>query len=372
MLYVDLPTPMKIGHLNSIRSDACISIYLQTTPLTQEIGKSRIQLAHLVKEAVDQLEAAGLEKRRIWPLQEQLDGLQDDDAFWENQAHSLAILATPERMLTFRLANQLTDMVNVSDRFHLKPLLRAITFPHAAHVLAVSENSVRLVEVSPDLPAIEIKVPNLPKDAASAVGKASINDSGAGRRIQGAEGQKVRLGQYIRQIDAALRPLLMHSDIPVVLAATLPVESLFRSLSVIPLLPGSIEGSPDRLTEAELAAAARPVLDAYYESQIKDFHRHFEQRTGQNRVTTDISDAARAATFGGIDSLLVDMDSVIDGMVDDETGAVTFAPVGGAGSYGVVDEIAGRALRSGARVLAVRKADIPDEKELAAILRYPI
>ncbi len=372
MLYVDLPTPMEIGRLNSIRSDACISIYLKTTPLTQEIGESRIQLAHLVKKAVSQLEAAGLEKRRIWPLQEQLDGLRDDDAFWEHQAHSLAILATPERMLTFRLANQLTDMVNVSDRFHLKPLLRAVTFPHAAHVLAVSENAVRLVEVSPDLPAIEVKVPNLPKDAASAVGKATINDSGAGRRIQGSEGQKVRLGQYIRQIDAALRPLLMHSDTPVVLAATLPVESLFRSLSVIPLLPESIEGSPDRLTEAELAAATRPVLDAYYESQIKDFHRLFEQRAGQNRVTTDISDAARAATFGGIDSLLVDMDSVIDGMVEDETGAVTFAPAGGAGSYGVVDEIAGRALRSGARVLAVRKADIPAEKELAAILRYPI
>ncbi|ODS02605.1 hypothetical protein AUC71_01495 [Methyloceanibacter marginalis] len=372
MLYVDVPTSKEVAALNLVRSDACISIYLKTTPLTQEIRDSQITLGNLAKSAIGQLEGAGLEKRRIWPLQENFDSLLEDDAFWKHQAHSLAILATPDLMRTYRLANKLTDMVKVSDRFHLKPLLRAITFPHAAHVLAISENAVRLVEISSDLPATELRVPNMPRDAASAVGKSTINDSGTGRRLEGLQGQKVRLGQYVRKIDAALRPILMHSDIPVVLAATLPVESLFRSLSALPLLPQTIEGSPDHLTDAELAKAARPVLDGYYKSQIEDFHRLFEQRAGQNRVTTDISDAARAATFGGIESLLVDIDSITDGFVDDRTGAVTFASEGDADNYGIVDEIAGRAMRSGAHVFAVRKADIPADKELAAILRYPI
>lgn len=372
MLYVDMPTAREVGELNLVRSDACISIYLQTTPLTQEIGQSRINLGNLVREAVNQLEAAGLEKRRIWPMQEHFETLLEDDEFWEHQAHSLAILATPDQMRTYRLANKLNDLVEVSDRFHLKPLLRAITFPQAAHVLAISENAVRLVEVSSDLPATEIRVPNMPTDAASAVGKATINDSGTGRRIEGLSGQKVRLGQYIRKVDAALRPILLHSDMPVILAATLPVEALFRSLSAVPLLPQTIDGSPDHMSEAELANAARPVLDAHYKSKVEDFHELFAQRAGQNRATTDISDAARAATYGGIESLLVDIDSVVNGFVDEETGAVTFEDGSDADSYGVVDEIAGRALRSGARVLAVRKQDIPANKDLAAILRYPV
>jgi len=38
----------------------------------------------------------------------------------------------------------------------------------------------------------------------------------------------------------------------------------------------------------------------------------------------------------------------------------------------VVDEIAGRAFASGARVLGVRRPDLPGQKELAAILRYPL
>lgn len=372
MLYVDIPTSRDVGDLNGMRADACVSIYLRTTPLTQEIGESRTRLGQLVKTAIDQLEAGGLDKRRIWPLREQFDELLDDDDFWEHQANSLAILATPDRMLTYRLANDLTDMVEVSDRFHLKPLLRALTFRHAAYVLAVSENAVRLVAVSADLPATEVRVPGMPKDAASAVGKATINDSGAGRRIGGKEGQKIRLAQYIRKIDAALRPILQHSDLPLILASTLPVASLFASLTALPVLPEAIAASPDQMSDADLARAARPVLDAHYQGKIDAFRSLFDQRTGQSRTTTDIADAARAATFGGIDSLMVDIDSVVDGTIDDETGAVRFADAPDSVSYGVVDEIAGRALRTGATVLAVRKADIPGGAGLAAILRHPI
>ncbi len=372
MLYVDIPSPRKIGELDLVRADACVSIYLATTPLTQKIGKSQTRLTQLVKEAVQRLEAANVDKRRIWALQEHFDTVLEDDEFWEDQAHSLAILATPDKLLTFRLPNELTEIVTVADRFHLKPLLRATTFPNSAHVLAVSENDVRLVEVSSDLPATEIRVANMPKDAASAVGKASINDSGAGRRIGGKEGQKIRLAQYIRKIDAALRPVLSGSELPVILASTQPVASLVRSVSSVEMLGTGIEMSPDDVSPADLAKAARPILDAYYDEQIADIHALFEARTGENRTTTDIAEAARASTFGGIDILLVDIDTVLQGTVDDTTGAVTFLPEGAAGSYGIVDEIAGRALRTGARVLAVRNQDIPGKHPLAAILRYPM
>lgn len=45
---------------------------------------------------------------------------------------------------TFRLPNDLTPLLVVSDRLYLKPLFRPVTFPHAAFVLALSENAVRL------------------------------------------------------------------------------------------------------------------------------------------------------------------------------------------------------------------------------------
>jgi hypothetical protein len=76
---------------------------------------------------------------------------------------------------TFRLPNRLTSRLEVSDRFHLKPLLRSVTFLQAAFVLALAQT-----------------------------------DRSATGRIQGA--QKVRMRQYARQIDQALA--LRREDIP--------------------------------------------------------------------------------------------------------------------------------------------------------------
>lgn len=372
MYYVDMPSAEEIGNLNLVRSDACISIYLPTTPVSRETDLSRTSLGNLIKKAVAQLEAAGFNKQRLTLLEEQFADLLADDEFWNYQANSLAILATPESIRTYRMANKLSDIMEVSDRFHLKPLLRAITFPHAAHILALSEKAVRLIEVSADLPAREVEVANLPTDAATAGGKAANkNYTGTGHR-HGAQGQDFYLTRFVRKVDAALRPILTGSDRPLILATTKPLEALFRSVSAIPALSTAISGNPERLSESDLAAAARPVLDAHYVEQIQDFHSLFEERAGQKRTTTDISDAARLATFGGIDSLLVDIDGVIDGLVDDETGEVTFATEGDANNYGIVDEITGHALRTSAKVMAVRKADIPGEHDLAVISRYPI
>lgn len=374
MLYLDTPTSRDLSSLNELRADACVSIYLPTTPITQDVQRARIALSNLAREATRQLQEAGTDKRRLAALQEHLDDLADDDAFWRLQAHSLAVFATPDSLRTYRLANKLNETVEVSDRFNLRPLIRAMTFPHAAYVLAISENAVRLVEVSADLPAVVVKVPDLPKDAASAVGKSTINDRSPSGRIQGSEGQKTRLAQYVRKVDSALRPILADTDIPVILAATQPVEAIFRAVSPIRALPQAIAGSHDRTSDADLATAARPILDAYYQQQIADFRVLFETRQAQRRATTDVAEAARAATFGNIGQLLIDIDSasVVDGTVDEETGAVPFGENDDAVSYGLVDEIAGRALRTGAKVFGVRADDIPDRKSLAAILRGPV
>ena len=372
MLYVDIPTLPEFKALAIVRGDACVSIYLPTTPLPQDSVVSRTQLKTFGKAALDQLDEAGCDKRRQASIGDHLAEIEEDDEFWRFQAHSLAVLLTPETMRTFRLPNRLTAMVEVSDRLHLKPLIRAITFPHEAFVLALSENAVRLVEVFADLPPQQVTVDELPKSAADAVRRASVNDRSPSRRIQGLEGQKVLLRQYCRRIDAALRSVLAGRNTPLILAAIEPLASIYRLINTYPsFTQATIATSPDRTTDADLAAA-RSILDGIYARDLQSMRDLFESRRGQGRATTDLSDAARAATFGAIGQLMVDIDEVIPGTVDEEDGRVTFAERASAQNYSIVDEIAARALLSGASVLGVRKEDIPGGASLAAILRFPI
>jgi len=371
-LHTDIPTRADIERLLTRRTPWCVSIYLPTSSIPQEAQADRIELRNLVSAAVAQLEAAGAERRAVNEIREPLDELAEDDEFWAEQARSLAVFATPASVRTYRLPNRLESAVEVADRFYVKPLLRAVTFPQAAFVLALAAGAVRLVEVTPDGPPFTVDVPGLPSDAASAAGKASIADRAPARRLQGSEGQKVRLRQYARKVDQALRGVLTGLELPLILAATEPLASIYRSVSSYPhLVDTTLRGNPEERTDQQLADEARAVLDAMYAREAADIRDRFALLASQGRASADVATVARAATQGAVDTLLVDIDEKLPGYVDEDTGAVTFAD-DDAASYGVVDEVARRVLLAGGRVLALRRPDVPGGGALAAILRYAL
>lgn len=372
MLHIDLPTRGEILKLAEVRGGPCVSIYVATTPLTEHAQQDRIELKNLMRDSLGQLEAADTPKRTLARIEEAVAGVIADDDFWAYQANSLALFVTPETLTSFRLANKLQSMVEVSDRFHIKPLLRAVAFPHEAFVLAISMGSVRLIEVSADLPPHPVAVPGLPKDMADALGRRSHGErTGAGTGGE-SQSEHALLTRFSRAVDQALRPVLTGSERPLIVAAAEPLASIFRATSSYPLVAGEvIAGSADHRPDHELSAAARGILDGLHAAELARLAALYADRAGEGRATTDIAAAARAATFGAIDTLIVDMDQVVPGTVDAD-GAVTFAAAAGAGNYGVVDEIASRALKSGARVIAARAGDVPGGGSLAAILRYAI
>jgi release factor family 11 len=264
-------------------------------------------------------------------------------------------------------------MVEVSDRFHVKPLLRTLTFPQVGLVLALAQGSVRVIEVAPDVEPGQVNVPDLPSDVASAVGKASIRDRAPIRRLQGSEGQKVRMRQFARQVDQALRPLLGGLGVPLILAATEPLDSIYRSVSTYPLLAASsIAGNPEARSDAELAAAARSVLDELNAEHLSDVHELYRRRESESRAAADLAVVARAATFGAVETVLVDIDETVPGTIDERSGAIELSGADDAVTYGVVDEVARRVWRTGGTVLAVRREDVPGGGPAAAILRYAL
>jgi hypothetical protein len=372
MLHVDLPSRARIERLASAQGEACVSIYLRTTPLTQDAQDDRIALKNLLKEAVTQLEARGVAKRAIWPIEEMVGALVDDDEFWATQANSLAIFATPERISTMRLANRIENSATAADRFFIKPLIRAVTFPQEAFVLAISTGAVRLIEVSADLPVHEVAVPGLPSGIEEALGRRKIvRKSGMVGGHAGSE--SAQIAAYGRIVDHALKPALAGQERPLIIAAAEPMASAFRSVATYPHVADEvIQGTADRTPDGELASAARVVLDGIHAGEIARLKELYAARGAQGRATTDLAQAARAATFGAVDTLIVDMDVHVRGTIGAEDGALAFADADDSTAPGVTDEIVRRALLSGARIVSARHGDVPEGAALAAILRYPV
>ncbi|HVY78364.1 MAG TPA: hypothetical protein VG898_07665 [Solirubrobacterales bacterium] len=372
-LHTDIPSRRQIERLLQARGEELVSIYLPTSPITPEADAARIAFKNLAGEAVARLREAGLDAADREAIEGALDDLHDDLEFWAEQAHSLAVFVDPHGLRSFRLPNRLTAAVQVADRYYVKPLLRAVTFPQTAFVLALAEGSVRLLEVTPDLPTFEVRVPDLPADAADAVGKSSTTDRSPARRLQGSEGRKTLFRSYARAVDRALRAVLVGRDVPLILAASEPIDAIFRSVNSYPhLAEHSLPGSPEASSDAELGEAARKVLDGLYAEELRDLKGLFEQRSAAGRTAVEISDLGRAATFGAVETLFVDIDAKLAGTIDEESGVVSLDDGERAGDYGVIDELCRRVILASGAVLAVRAAEVPDGGPAAAILRYPV
>lgn len=370
MLHTDIPTEAELRALASTRSLHCISIYLPTSTLTSEAEQSRIELGNHLTVALAQLEEVGAEKADVEGVRDGITHLIDDPFFWTYQSNSLVIFATPERVLTYRIPNRVTANVQVSDRFHLKPLLRAVAFPQAAFVLALSQNALRLVEVTIEGAAHEVPVTDMPADASRVF--ATRGHSGSARLI-GGEGETTLLGHYARQIDDAMRPLLVSSHVPLIIAGAEPLASIFRGVCRYDgLASEAIHGNAETKSATELAAEARPILDRLYAAEVAALAERVSEAIGTGSGSSDLSDLARAATYGAISVLMVDIDRTISGFVDEQSGAITISESEDAVDYGVVDEIGRRALLSGARVVAVRADEIPGGAVAAGIMRFAV
>jgi hypothetical protein len=391
MLHIDIPTLEEFKALAQIKGEVCVSVYLPVSPLIQNIRANRIAFRDLAREALAQLRETGVDKRKIVDFEERFEhlaGLERDvqdedkirklqrakpdsfDTFWHYQAHGLAVLSTPGLMRMFRLPNSPKPLAEVADRLHLTPLIRAMTSPHDIFVLALAEESVRLIHAFVNFPPVRLQIPDLPENAEQATRRPSFHVRAPRGRLQNLEGEKVLLHKYVRKVEHAIHSVFAGLNTPLVVAAEEPLASMYRSLNSYPgLAEEIIDGNPDQKTDAELEDAAIPILDRLYSREVKAAIALYDQLKPR-RATTDVSYAAHAATAGAVEQLLVDLDAVVPGFVSDVDGSVIYSASDDAETYSVVDEVARRALSTGARVLGARREELPDRAPLTAILRY--
>ena len=372
MQHVDIPTNAQLRGLARFRGPACVSIALRTTPISRDVEPSRIEFGNLAHGALSQIDETMLSKSDRFKLEEVLADIADDDDFWQFQSESLVVFATPERVRTFRLPNHLSNDVQVSDRFHLPPLMRALAFPHSATVLVLGQGGVRVVGITGNQAAGDIRLPDMPKDAASVARKASISGRSPKRRLQGSEGQKVHLLAYARRVDQALRPYLAGREDPLIVVANEPLRSIFLSVcSHEHVIHGHPRGVGEDSSDLEIATASRELIDELYATEVAELVETYRARAGIRHATSKVTDIARSSTFGGVDTLLVNMDVTLSGTVGEADGIVSYADAG-PGTYDIVSELACRTLLTGGRVLSVRQEDLPESEPVAAILRHPV
>jgi hypothetical protein len=373
MLHLDPFSENDFRRLDGVRADICVSIYMPTH-LDARHGneQDRVKLRDLARDLPRRLEEGGTDKRRAAQLAEHLEDLVEDEGFWRYLAHGLAILVNADMIQTYRLPMEVPQLVEVSDRFHLKPLIPLFAFRRHALLLDISLLRVRLFEVD-EAGMRDLEVPGMPPSFADAM-RSRIGEDweiyvGKNQSAQ----KKTFERQYCRMIEAPLRTFLAGRKTPMVLAGVETILSYYREVDTYGHTASElITGNQEHTDPRELAERVLSIVAKDFDAAIARHMDDVRNRQSGNRGSMDVSEIARAAQEGRVERLLVTLDETVYGRIEAGVGSFVPGAADTPDTYDVLDELAGLTIRNGGEVLAAHRDALPEGIKAAATFRYAV
>jgi len=387
---MDIPTTTQLKELSQRHDPTNLTLMLPTHRMARETSQDPIRLKNLLRDAEERLKNRGVKaaeiQRRLAPTKE----LLDDELFWQHQSDGLALLIGPEETKRFRLPVHLPERVAIDVRFHLAPLLSAVTDNEAFFLLALSPNRVQLFRGDRDsFQAVE--VPDLPADFEE-YGRVIDDDRGlsfhteapphgpAGNRdvqVHGhpsggdAEEEKQRMLEFCRMVAARLHPVLNQQTMPLILACDKRVVPMYRQVNEYARLQNeAIAGNPDDATDAKLHSRAWELIRQQLPKTEQQDRSRLEAALAGQLGSDKLSELVPAAIDGRIETLWVAADRQQWGRFNPENREVTLSDTPHNDDQELINAVALDTFSQGGRVYVRLQEALPTQSVAAAIMRY--
>jgi hypothetical protein len=388
---MDLLTRDEVRTLIDDHEGSCVSIYMPTHQVGEGIREDPVRLKNLLRQAEEDLIAAGLRTPEARELLEPSQKLVWDGLFWQYQSDGLALFLSAGAFRRYRLPLDFEELVIVSDRFHIKPLLPLLSGDGRFYVLALSQNEVRLLQGT-RYNVSEVDLEGVPDSLAEAL---KYNDPEkrlqfhTGTRTPGGKGQRPAVFhghgvasaddpkdyvlRYFRQVDEGLQALLRGEQAPLVLAGVDYLLPIYREANSYPLLAeGGVEGNPEELSVKELHKWAWDLVQPHFLQAQEEAAIRYKQLAGigSEQASDDLEKVVPAAYHGRVETLFVALDIQQWGGFDPETNRVVVHRKAEPGDEDLLDFAAIHTLVNGGAVYAVERKKMPDGPLVAAVFRY--
>lgn len=316
---VDPITDADLAELGTTTGRA-VSIFLPTAHAGAGVRENPIRVKALIKEAEAKLKAHGVSAEETAEILGPLVALLEDDEYWQYLADGLALFASPGLWRAYRVAQDFPEVVHVSDRFAVRPIVPAAVGDGEFLILAGSQNKVRLLEGTAatvrelDLGSIPSSLEDMAGDTQPPPHQQQRFGGGAGgggvvhSHGTGAEVGDVQLEKFLRQVAHGLQEALRPNDRrPVVLAAVTEHLPQFRGyLGYDHLVDEAVAGNPDALSPGELHERAWAVVRSTMQRRADADAERFGDAIGAGRALAGGgSDILHAAREGRVATLLI-------------------------------------------------------------------
>ncbi len=381
----------ELEHLMEQQQAPCISMFLPTHPAGTVAQQDTMRLRNLIREAENLLLLRNVSQNVIEELLKPIGRFQERATYWQHPGEGLALFRSRDMFQSYLLPLGFQENVVVSDHFYLKPLFPLFTNDGQFYVLALSQNSLRLLKATHysvqqvALPAtisqsladfLQYEERENETQSHSAASGALIGKGGRHATIfhgqgVGVDNEKDMVLRYFQQIDRGLHELLHSEKAPLVLAGVEYLFSIYHEANTYPhLLSKGITGNPDRLSIETLHAQAWTIVEPHFHEAQKSAARNFQQYATTRLASDDIKTVVLAAIYGRIETLFVALEQEINGHFDPTNSTVHVHREAKFKDDDLLDIAATQTFLHGGNVYAIDHTQIPGEKALAAIFRY--
>lgn len=383
-------SPQQLKELIAQPAETCVSIYLPAHRAGAEIRQDPIRFKNLLSEAMAGLNARGWRSSDAEELLKSAQELDRPD-FWQHQDRGLAVFVAPNFCRYYRLPLNFEELVVVSDRFHLKPLIPIVSNNGRFYILALSQNQVKLFQGSYDQ-ITEVTLNNdVPSSLAEALkyddpekqlqahtgnpsnvsGKSSIfHGHGVGT---GGEYNQNQIWRFFQKVDRGLHSILNQEQAPLVLAAVEYLQPIYQDVNSYPyLLETGVVGNPDHLSAKELHQQAWQVVKPHFEQQQQQAEAQYRELAGAatGKASNDLQEIIKAAYYQKIDSLFIALGTHKWGRFEPETETVQIHQQPEPNDEDLLDFAAIHTFLNGGSVYATSPDNLPENVPIAATFRY--
>ena len=384
-------SPEELKSLAATEASPSVSIYVPIHRAGPDVQQDPIRLKNLLAEAEKRLAANGLRAHDARQLLAPAEDLLARRQQLPPGSDGLAIFLAPDFFRHYWLPFPVAELLMVSRRFHLKPMLPALAPDGVFYVLALSQNQVRLLEgTRHTVHAVEL--PNAPQSMAEALRydehetQTQFHTGTRGSGGQGGERPGAYFGtgttgdehrtdllRYFNQVDAGVRAVLGPSKAPLVVAAVDYLHPLYREANEYPhLLDTGLTGNPDEAKPEDLHAEAWELVRPLFVARRDAYAELFRQLkgNGDGRAATDAETIVPAAHYGRVEALFVLVGQQVWGRFEAGANTAEVHNPPAPEDEDLYDLAAVQAYLNGGHVYAVTADKMPGREPLAAVFRY--
>jgi hypothetical protein len=392
-LAVDIMSLLSVEELKALVEQTkypCISLYMPTIRAGAEVQQNSIRFKNLIRQAETLLE----EEHEISHT-EALDLLQpamalDQEDFWQHQDEGLAIFLADGFLREYRLPLKFDELVVVSHRFHVKPLMPLLTGDGDFYLLALSQKQIRLFEGT-RYGMTEIELEDVPTSLEEALqydetakeGQFRIGTSSGNPRPQQAgsfhgqgspdrDDSKADILQFFHVLDQGLQKYLKGKQAPLVLAGVNYLLPIYAEANSYPHLINEIIPVENIgiLKPNDLHQSAWSIVEPHYTQTQQAAIEHYYELSGTGKTSTDLKEVVAGAYYGRVDQLFVAVGIQQWGNFDTQANELQMHAEPEPGDEDLLNAAAAQTVLNGGTVYAVTPDEVPEQAPVAAVFRY--